>query len=903
MPALTPPILSAQVKAARAKTRAGRPLAFRSYDTWSGDETLAFEDKHLTVKECRSDLETREAMGLGAPDELVLLVRASDGLLAEDTLSRCAKGRLLDLNPRDTLLNLAGAQAIDPRLLLHRDVIDLLVQRWRADVRLTSSANVIECGRAFAFLLGRPELATEPPDLLGLLLWSLDDGLAAVLQAPPAVQSAFFDWLRETNGTALVLIEQALKDNAARLVSLGLVLGAVFPAEGMPSEAARNATIRLERYLGDVKVIPSAAQAWHRASKAVLGHVDSRLQHELLRDVDAWLDELKASELASESEFSPNGFNLRLDALAAALQTARRGDSAKSWDALLDAEKWVKSHWMASVEGARLEVIRMALRLTKWLRQLPAAENDEGLGSLASAFLADGAFVDWARQKLRRGDGRETLNKAYTALLSKVDERREETNALFGSSLQRWIAKDSKDDGIIPIENVIEEVIVPLAKNTKVLLLVMDGMSGAVFAELMTDLESRGWHSMRTTKNNIPRPVIAALPCITAVSRAALFRGRLDAKDTTTEVVNFREHPSLHRSIQSKSKPQLFLKPSLADAGGAGLSSEVRDAIAEPDSRVVGVVINAVDDQLSTLGQLAIDWKVNQITWLKDLLDAAVVGQRAVVLISDHGHVPAKETDRSLQLKNAAGDRHRIGPPEAKEGELLVSGPRLQAATGTNDWIFSQSERLRYGGKKSGYHGGVADQEVVVPLAVLSASSEDIGDFEATDFKAPEWWAIDLPASSPGIAGQPAATSKTRKKKAAVGEAPPLELWAATGAEDTEVVLSTPPLTGVKGETPAWVPALLKSDVMKQQKSLANRVQIAEDMISSSLALLESRAGVVPVAVLARELNLPQFRVGGFVAQLQRILNVEGYLVLETDTSQTLRLNRELLFKQFDIKP
>lgn len=900
MPALTPTILSAQVKAARAKTRAGRPLAFRNYDTWRGDEALAFEDKHLIIKECRSDLETREAMGSGQPDELVLLVRASEGLLAQDTLARCAKGRLLDLNPRDTLLNLAGAQAIDPRLLLHREVIDLLVQRWRADVRLTSSANVVECGRVFAFLLGRPGLASEAPDLLGLLLWSLEDGLASVMQAPPAVQTALFDWLRETNGSALVLIEQALKGNAARLVSLGLVLGAVFPAEGVPSEAARNATIRLERYLGDVKVTPSAAQAWHRASKAVLGHVGSRLQHELLRDVDAWLDELKAAELASESEFSPNGFNLRLDALAAALQTARRGDSAKSWDALLVAERWVKSHWMAGVEGARLELIRMALRLTKWLRQLPAADKSKRLGSLASDFLADGAFVDWARQKLRRGDGRETLNKAYTTLLSKVDERREETNALFGSSLQDWIAKDSKDDGIIPIENVIEEVIVPLAKNTKVLLLVMDGMSGAVFAELMTDLEGRGWHSMRTTGGSIPRPVIAALPCITAVSRAALFRGRLDAKDSATEVVNFREHPCLYRSIQSKSKPQLFLKPSLADAGGAGLSAEVRDAIAEPDSRVVGVVINAVDDQLSTLGQLAIDWRVNQITWLKDLLDAAVVGQRAVVLISDHGHVPAKETDRSLQLKSAVGDRHRIGLPEPKEGEMLVSGPRLQTATGTCDWIFSQSENLRFGGKKSGYHGGVADQEVVVPLAVLSASSEDIGDFQATDFKTPEWWTIDLPTFA-SISAQPLTTSSTRKKKTGTVETKPLELWAVTGAESTESILPSQSHTIVMGAAPAWISALLNSDVMKQQKTLASRAQVSEDMISRCLSLLESRGYVMPVSILARELNLPQFRVGGFVAQLQRILNVEGYLVLETDASQTLRLNRELLFKQFDI--
>ena len=186
---------------------------------------------------------------------------------------------------------------------------------------------------------------------------------------------------------------------------------------------------------------------------------------------------------------------------------------------------------------------------------------------------------------------------------------------------------------------------------------------------------------------------------------------------------------------------------------------------------------------------------------------------------------------------------------------------------------------------------------------MLSASSEDIGDFEAADFQAPEWWAIDLQVNSPGQAGQPAPASKPRKKKSDVAAARPLELWAAASGAEPEAAKTAQPLTSVKDETPAWLSRLLKSDVMKQQKSLASRVQISDELISSSLALLESRAGVVPVAVLARELNLPQFRVGGFVAQLQRILNVEGYLVLETDSSQTLRLNRELLFKQFDIKP
>lgn len=901
MPALTPSILTAQVKATLAKTRGGRPLAFRCPDGWHGPGQLTVDDRTVQVRECRSDLEARDALSATPAAELVLLIHAPDGTLAADTMARVARGRLLDLNPRETLLHLAGAQAIDPRLLLHREVVSLLVQQWRPEVRLTSTANVIDCGRAFAFLLNRPGLAMEAPDLLGLLLWSLDDGMDAVTHAPASVQKAFFDWLRERNGTALNLIEEALKQRPDRLVSLGLVMGVIFPLSGSPLDEAKNAKIRMERYLGDIEVSPPAAQAWHRAARAVLGHTDERLQRTILRDVDVWLEELKATDLAEASEFSPKGFDLRLDGLAAALLTARRGESTKSWDSLITAEQSVGAHWLAKLEAPRLEMIRMALRLTKWIRQDPVAGERWDLCVCASHFMEDGAFVDWARHKLRRGDGRESLNKAYSALLTKVDERRGETNSRFARALHHWFASGAMEEGVIPIENTIDQVVVPLAKESRVLLLVMDGMSGAVFAELMTDLVQSGWHALQSLEHRLPRPVMAALPCITEVSRAALFRGRLDAADTTTELVNFREHPALHRNIQSKARPQLFLKPSLADAGGAGLSSDVREAIVEPDSRVVGVVINAIDDQLSTLGQLAVEWNVKQIKWLKDLLDAAVVGQRVVVLMSDHGHVPANESDRSLQLENAVGDRHRTGPPEPGEGEMAFSGPRLMAATGVADWIFSQSESLRYKRGKSGYHGGVADQEMIVPMAILSSSSQDLGAFEAIDFHQPGWWSVEpaVPAIS-GCAG-PVAATPGRKKKTAPIEPNTLELWATTevSTAPAPAALSTAPA----GPAPPWLALLLGSEIMKQQKGSANRTQVSDDQITRCLSLLESKGGVIPTSTLARELSLPSFRVGGFVAQLQRLMNVEGYLVLETDASQTLRLNRELLFKQFDIKP
>ena len=96
--------------------------------------------------------------------------------------------------------------------------------------------------------------------------------------------------------------------------------------------------------------------------------------------------------------------------------------------------------------------------------------------------------------------------------------------------------------------------------------------------------------------------------------------------------------------------------------------------------------------------------------------------------------------------------------------------------------------------------------------------------------------------------------------------------------------------------------ALLQSPVLAQQRQLAGRTPVSDEAIQRLLLLLDERAGVMPVAAVARELEMPQFRVGGFLAQVQRLLNVEGYYVLEVDASQTLRLNRDLLVAQFDLK-
>ena len=52
----------------------------------------------------------------------------------------------------------------------------------------------------------------------------------------------------------------------------------------------------------------------------------------------------------------------------------------------------------------------------------------------------------------------------------------------------------------------------------------------------------------------------------------------------------------------------------------------------------------------------------------------------------------------------------------------------------------------------------------------------------------------------------------------------------------------------------------------------------------------------------AQRMNQPLMRVPTIVAAARRVLNVDGYAVIELDeASQTVKLDRDLLLKQFNL--
>ena len=67
------------------------------------------------------------------------------------------------------------------------------------------------------------------------------------------------------------------------------------------------------------------------------------------------------------------------------------------------------------------------------------------------------------------------------------------------------------------------------------------------------------------------------------------------------------------------------------------------------------------------------------------------------------------------------GERWRANDGQPGDGELEVQGPRVLLAEG-HRLIAPWSERVRYGARKNGDHGGLTPQEMLIPIAACDAN-------------------------------------------------------------------------------------------------------------------------------------------------------------------------------------
>jgi hypothetical protein len=842
---------------------------------------------------CQSDLQVREALLDSEADQQprILLCNFDPAHLADDVLARLAKRRVFHPQASEVLAVLFGARIIDPRVLACKPLVEALTTKAPPNGYKPVSGGSLDLQTAWLALLEAVfDERWEGPSLTGILAWSLDDSkLRTFRDLNPGLRDAMAEWFARSRGEAArFMLTVVASGFGQELLPLGLLAGLLFQPECRGTPEAQVALGRLERYFNHREIDEASAAAWAAAAEEFLQErsvADRSTVRPVLVGLDRLLEQTRVAPLARFSKFSPVGLENRFEATGAALMGALDSKSSGALPGAFAALKEVETHFLATENAARIGRIGMALRLLAWLQTTENAASQASLSQLADSYLKDGGFVDWARNSLEESDPVGSLREAYQGILHQVDLRLGAFEQAFVTSLQRWFAEGSPASALLPIEDVLAEVVCPAAREHPILLLVLDGMSVAAFRQLLDDLVHRDWVELSHPKIGFPRPVAAALPSITEISRWALLAGRLEEDRRSTEKVEFGRNQRLQEVLGSQSKPQLFLKTDLTAAGQIGLAPEVQTAILNRRNRVVAVVVNAMDDLLAAGDQVAVAWGIDTIKPLRELLYAARDSERVVLVTSDHGHVLDRNSRQLRTDVPDVGDRYRAPSGPLSEGELEFKGRRVQQAMGAAGVVCLTKRDFRYQAKKRGYHGGACVQEVVIPLAALRHVGTPLpeGWQDLPPFQ-PAWWGIRQPTgAAPAVLPRPV-TPPPRAVARPIGE---LDLFAQ------------PTQDHAPGD---WLAALLASELYREQMRRAARLPKLQDEVPRLLRALESRGGSMLRSALAQELGLPLFRIDGLVQNAGRILNLDGYEVIAYDrSSETIALNLELLKSQFGI--
>ena len=899
VPVPTAAQIRAQVTAVLGKASRSRVVGIRSPAAVDLGGPLLVDGREIPIAWCGSVLEMRERLAGTAVEDgpLVLLTPLPEPELGADVVARLAKHHLFSIEPWLVVRERFQARHVDPRLVeRHHWVARVLLEAEPPGGYAPAPSGFLEAEQVwrvlFEALLGLPGGARDPE---ALLEWSAEDAARQRMrQIDDDARDGLAAAVEDSAGVlARRIFDCATGPKGSRALAAGLVARVLFGPDAKGDQSAAKASGHLEAWLGGGELTSTLALGWAEAAEAVvrrsLASGGIKVAARLLDQADELLEELGAGHAAHRSDLLKAGYEQRLESFGERLQAFAKGKAKQIPSALSEAAGIVQRHVLAEyhTERKRAQRVGMALRLARWLAT-QRADSSPAAGSLAaaaSAYRRAGGHVDWARGRIWDSESLPALSGGYTALLAAARRLRETENRRFGELLANWSRTGSHDKSLTPVEEVLNRVVAPLAAAQPVLVVVLDGMGMAVFRELESDLVNQGWTELDLVANSMRLPVISALPTVTETSRASLLAGKLVVGQSANEKEAFSSHTGLVAASEPTRPPALYHKGDLTEAGVVGVPAAIFRSIDDLHRRVVGVVINAVDDHLAKGDQLRIEWRAHTIRPLEELLSAARAVGRAVIIVSDHGHIP--EHDTASQGESASAERWREATSKPGEGEVLLEGPRVLLGGGRV--VAPWSESVRLGMKKNGYHGGAAPQEVVIPLGVFIGGGLTPDGWSEVGVEHPVWWdgAPDISEVAAPVSPPPESAPSRPKPADKQGSLFPAE----GGSPATEQVTA-----------PEWIERLLASDVMVAQRRAAARTHLDDARIRTILVALDERGGKLTRPALAKRLGVPVMRVGGIISALRRVLNVEGYDVLAVDeASDTVVLNREYLDVQFGL--
>jgi hypothetical protein len=746
-----------------------------------------------------------------------------------------------------------------------------------------------------------------------------------------AVREALLSYLdHKVPGAGRVVWQAWEQGKGAQLLELALVLEPVVAAmERAPStgESASDAkasavwvrmTIKAEVTLGDGDDALRVGLALGRAADGAMQHFEARAgdagRAALLNQADRRAAAPEVPVAVRESRWLPLAWRAHLDRLGVALCEGAEALDVASVERVKKALRGLEDHKRFEDKDLTNVVKRatMAARLLAWLVARPEQRHTGGPTPYADAealgrwYADEGGFVDWAR-RVARGPAADKLGEGAQAVVREADATRAALDRRFAKSLQGWVEAGQPANQVVPIHDALKRIAAPFLSaddDHKLLVLLVDGMAWAQAVELLDSLGEipSAWgplsfHQLKKHRvgDGFFPAVMAALPTETEVSRAAFFASK-PVKDGTREatskdVARFRENRVLAPFFEGSAAPELLLRAEGHTKSGTA-SEAALTLVSKSEARVVGIVINAIDNSLKGDSQQDQAWTVDSIRSLGHLLDAARTAGRSVLLASDHGHVPS-DCFESMPRVGDGGSRWRVwsSPSEAlADGEFGFAGASVWTPKGAHGVVLLGDDQRRYGGAPhAGEHGGATLAEVMTPCVLIgSAVDAQEGDVARAVMRAPvpAWWMFDVREPQLDVVQEAPVVPKRKKP------VPEAQLSLAG------VVPETPPVVVAVVATPSLAAALADSAEFQARTPKADR-----ELTLRAVGFLLSRNGAATTEAFAQAVGVHTYRVGGAIANLREALNVDGYAVLRHDPSGgQVYLDRAKLNELFEVQ-
>jgi len=857
---------------------------------WDGPANLEIGGERWRIEHASSRLRARRVLGSLAPGErMALLTPLDEGGLGLDLLSRFATARVERVEPWQMVREAFAVTRFDPRLAAANTWLPQVASQLRESHELLPAPDgLLTPEHLWAEIFAWLGVPKEFPPIEALLALDAPRLRERWAMLPEACRVQGHAWVGLQRGVVAEGVFRCLAESALPSpLAVGVAIDLLLSPEMASDDAARTrGWIRLE----DAGCVPplddrERLRAWAQQAvarlRALQAEAPSRfaaIEQEARRFV---VSTVRLETAVAWSSVFVEGLRTRKARAAHAIESLlASGATRERVETVAAAAAVLRAHLGGEACDPPLA---MAERLAGFL-----ASPDPGalgLAELSAAYRDEASWVDRALARIGEGESEPSLGGAYQRLAAAVRERRDRLNARFGEAVAAEISTDGA--GVRSLERVLAEVVDPLVKaGTRVLLVVLDGMNWSIAHAIFE------WIGRRAALDRVTgdrggkwKPLLSPLPSITTVARASLLCGELAEGGQNVEQSGFLAAAGRFGWKTGSGKGILFHKAGLE--GPDRIDVGIRKSIGDERLDVVAAVVNAIDDQLSTNGQLRPEWTERDLPILKELVDAAEIERRAIVIVADHGHV-VDVPGADKVLAEGSGDRWRSAIDPPRPGEIEVSGPRVVLPERGGPIVVPFDDRTRYTGRKAGYHGGASPQELVCPMAVFApiVSSNRLPTvWTAEVVPAPAWWSGRVSEASAGIVAEvPPSDAADAIKAVAAGDRPQRRASGPTG--------------GI-----AWVADLVASETFLMQQKRAGRRAIDSARVQEVLERIVRAGGSVGMEELAVSLDTTTQRLRSQITAIVQILNLEQYLVLEfNETANRIALNEGLARRQFGLE-